>query len=457
MSPIVPSPTRKIFRPTDDGRALRNPGMGWVFFHYDNSLEKYGREMSPGDTLADFPGLTTVYLRLAWAYLEPREGEFEWSVIDGIAQRYIATGHEVHLRFSCCESSLEFATPEWVKDAGAAGHRFTPGKGATPDGRCWEPDYRDPVFLEKLDRFLAAAAARYDDDAHFTAIDIGSFGVWGEGHTHWSTRNPYDADTLRTHIALHRRHFRRTLIVANDDFSAHGRGEEIVREAARLGLGLRDDSILVEPGERIFHSQHFAGDFWPTTPVILESQHYGNSLRDGVWGDGRGYLDAVEAYHASYVGIHWYGREFLAENGELVAAINRRVGYRLQPVEISWTPEVSRGARLTFSSLWHNVGVAPCLPGGFVAYTLLDDAGAIVATFVDESLDVRSLPVGLEDAPPAQLGTERSFCLPPDVAPGDYALHVSVGSRTGTPRLELPLANAAGATRRYRVGAVRVI
>jgi hypothetical protein len=81
-----------------------------------------------------------------------------------------------------------YATPKWVQDAGAKGTDFEFGKGPKPGGPLWDPDYLDPVFLAKLDRFLAAMALRYDGNPNVAFIDVGSFGMWGEGHTGFSSQ-----------------------------------------------------------------------------------------------------------------------------------------------------------------------------------------------------------------------------------------------------------------------------
>jgi hypothetical protein len=124
---------RVVVRPADTGKALRNPGMGWVFHHYDNAISKYGTHLEPSDTVDDFPGASVVYLRLAWSYLEPEEGRFNWAILDTPAQRWIAKGFQIALRISCSESSPDqpYATPKWVQEAGAQGFRFTPRKGWT--------------------------------------------------------------------------------------------------------------------------------------------------------------------------------------------------------------------------------------------------------------------------------------------------------------------------------------
>lgn len=444
-----------VVRPADTGAALENPGMGWVFHYYDNVPDNYGSRLAPSDTLDDFPGLTVVYLRIPWSYIEPEESKFNWSVLDTPAQRWIAKGKKIALRISCCESWMRYATPEWVEKAGARGYNFRPGQGVTEDGPFWEPDYDDPVFLEKLDHFLAALAARYDGNPEVAFIDVGSFGVWGEGHTWHSTKLPYSAETIRRHIDLHLKHFRRTLLAANDDLAMQGRGEEVLDYAKEKGLTLRDDSILVQGGERAYLSAHLAEKFWPDRPVILESEHYGGSRDRGNWGDGSKYLEAMEKYHASYVSIHWWPREFFEEQRALIEKMNQRLGYRLQLIEARWNSAVFKGDRLKVSWAWRNAGVAPCYIGGYPAITLKDALGGIVGVFVDEGLNVRDLPVGQ----PGQAETrshEAEFDLPFQLKAGRYDVFVSVGTLTGTPVIALPLPSGDG-QRRYKLGEISVL
>lgn len=460
---------RVVVQPKDTGEALINPGMGWQLHHYDNGIRKYGLELEPSDTVDDFPGASSIYLRLAWSFIEPEEGKFNWSSVDTPMQKWAAKGWTVAFRFSCSESSLDqpYATPEWVRKAGAKGYFVSPRKGIDPEGKLWEPDYDDPIFLAKLDRFLAAAAARYDGNPHVAFIDVGSFGVWGEGHTGATSRLPYSARTVRTHLDLHARHFKRTLLAANDDFSNQGRGLEVLDYARKLGMTLRDDSILVQCGAQAYHHAYVAHRFWPDLPVILEGEHYGSSVQRGCWGDGSRFMDAIEEYHASYATVHWYPREFLEKNRELVRKANLRLGYRLQLLEASWPAEVKPGEPLLMGYRWRNAGVAPCYPGGRPAVTLKDAKGGIAGVFVDEEFDMRALPVG----PPDQampVGREMKsqsqasrplmpFALPPAniLKPGRYTLWISVGDRTGGPQIALPLPDGDG-QKRYKLGAVTI-
>ncbi|SPE29249.1 conserved exported hypothetical protein [Acidobacteriia bacterium SbA2] len=462
---------RTIVQPQDTGMALINPGMGWMVHHYDNSLTTYTVDLEPSDTVPEFPGVSSVYMRLDWSHLEPEEGKFNWSIVDTPMQKWIEAGKTIAFRFctSEAEESAPYATPRWVEKAGAKGYHLKGEGEIAPDGAMWEPDFNDPVFLDRLDHFLAAAAARYDGNPHVAFIDVGSFGVWGEGHTVASTRIPYSVATIRKHIDLYKKNFKHTLLVANDDFMIQGRGIEALGYARDQGLTLRDDSILVEPGEHAYYHAYLSYNFWPRLPVILESEHYGMSKESGHWGDGHLLLQAVEDYHASYLTVHWYPRPYLADNRELINRINLRLGYRLQLVDASWPAEVTAAGPMTIGYGWRNAGVAPCLPGGHPTITFKDLKGGIAGVFVDEDFNVRELPVG----PPehARIISREYFgakieendkplltyTLPPAhiLKPGTYDVYISVGTATGEPVIALPLPNDDG-RRRYRLGSIKV-
>ena len=202
----------------DNGEELTNPGMGFVFHFYDNNIQAYGSRLAPEDMLEDWKGVSQVYLRLPWSLIEPQEGHFEWSVLDTPMQRYRARGFKTSFRITCSETPFSYATPKWVEEAGAKGYRFTPGRGEQPNGSHWEPDFNDPIFLEKLDHLLAKLAERYDGHPDVELFDIGSIGTWGEGHTWASTCRAYPDDVILKHMELYHKHFKKTPILSQDDF-----------------------------------------------------------------------------------------------------------------------------------------------------------------------------------------------------------------------------------------------
>ena len=396
---------RVIVCPPDTGEALVNPGMGWTLHFYSNLIEHYGSKLEPSDTLDDWPGLSTVYLRVPWSFLEPKEGVFNWSLFDTLAQRWIAKGKQIAIRVSCCESWLRNATPKWVQDAGAKGVEFEFAKGPKPGGPLWEPDYLDPVFLQKLENFLMALARRYDGNPNIAFIDIGTFGMWGEGHTCFASRlnEEQTLTAVKRHIDLHVKLFRHTQLVISDDVAGPqkpGRHFPETDYAISNNVTLRDDSILVQPPPHSWYHAEMAQEFWPRWPVVIEHEHYGTSKARGAW-SGDLLLKSVEDYHASYMSIHWWPRQELKENREIIARINRRMGYRLQLREISWPAEITLGQPFAVETVWANAGVAPCYPGGFGALTLKDEKEGIVSVQVDEGFDMRNLKTALPGQAPS--------------------------------------------------------
>ncbi len=457
-------------RPVDNGQALVNPDMGWTMHYYSNIITNYGSRLEPSDTLDDFPGLSTVYLRVPWAFLEPKEGQYNWSLLDTPAQRWIDKGKQIALRVTTSESWMRYATPQWVKEAGAKGYFYELGMGRVENGPLWDPDFSDPVYLDKLDAFLTEMADRYDGNPNVAFIDIGTFGLWGEGHTHMSSQVPDDLlyRIQKVHIDLHLKHFAKTRLCIIDDFVGHdqpGDAFPITDYALAKGITLRDDSIMVQPPPRSWYHAELAQKFWPHFPVVLEHEHYGSSLIRKAWSKDL-WLRAVEDYHASYMSIHWWPRILLDENRDAIDKINRRMGYRLCVQEATWPKKVKLGQEFEIQTAWYNAGVAPCYPGGYAAFTLKDDKGGIVFTYIDHHFDVKELEAGpagkaspktinskLNVAP--WLGDGEPFFFQ-NVKPGEYDLFVSVGKEDATPVFELPYDNQDG-HKRYYLGKLKLL
>lgn len=457
---MYPNPT-EICRATlqDHGQALINPGMGWVTYFYSNLYQNYGSRLAPSDTVRYFPGMNTVFLRIPWSFVEPEEGKFVWEILDTPAQRWIDTGGQVALCITATENWMESGTPRWVFDAGAECYEV--------DGFL-EPNYDDPIFLEKVDKFVQILAERYDGNPRIAYVFVGHYGMWGEGHTELTTPkhgHSWGYDTQKQMIDIYRRHFKHTLLCISDDYVGHDlRGDRfpITDYAFSRGVSIHDDSILVQPSPNHWYHGEMAQLFWPTLPVVLEHEHFGGSVTRGAWDDDL-LMQAIEEYHASFLSIHWWPDEFYEKNKELIARVNRRIGYRLQAPEVTWPTVIRKGDPFIIQSKWANAGVAPCYGGGYPCFTLKDGQDGLVSVLVDTSFDVKSLtvaPLGQQAAhalsstfviAPAHRDGKGVFsrtCLP-----GTYDLYISVGDRDGTPRYQLPYGTDDG-KRRYKVGTI---
>lgn len=352
----------------DSAKVCNNPHKGWCIHYYDNGITNYGNRMSPRDSLPDFPCLNDIYLRLAWSYLEPVEGVYNWQLIDSIINRWIAWGHTISFRITCKETEIVYATPEWVRKAGAKGKFID-----HPDLmiKAWAPDYGDPVFLSKLEKFHRAFAARYDGKPWVEYIDIGSIGEWGEGHTAYSGWTDVPADVVKKHIDLYKRCYKRSVLILSDDYIGQrdtddGADYEIYHYALKKGLGFRDDSGNVlwyktlGFGPSCIRTPELYSKVYRKIPVVLESDHYGDALKNGMWGDGSGFEKAMHEMHATIIGFHYYPREWLKDNYQYACRLANGAGYWYFP-KFALMPDTFR-IRSSSNYLritWENHGVAP--------------------------------------------------------------------------------------------------
>ena len=385
--PGAPSLVQYDLTPLQDAeRALANPHKGWYHHYPDNHINKY--EIGRDADLLEFTGMDHLYIRLAWAYLEPREGQFDWAVIDRIIEKWTAHGLGIAFRISCKETSTnrveqQFATPRWVMEAGAQGGHYRMGQETGPEGP-WEPVFDDPIFLAKLDRFLAAFAARYDHQPWLRYVDIGSIGDWGEGHSWAGSRKEVGFAARKQHVDLHLKHFKRAQLVVSDDFmfALNDAAERAAlhRYVLTNGITYRDDSILVNgclagTSDRFtVRSPEFFADAYPNTPTVFELEHYGTVKRFGNWegrpdslvakyGKGKNGQDyfrgALALLRATYIGYHGYAHEWLADNPEFTREMLNRCGYWLFPTSLALPEKAAAGATIPMTLTMANRGVAP--------------------------------------------------------------------------------------------------
>jgi len=370
----------------NDQIALENPHKGWYHHYPDNHINKY--IIQDDSHLLSFPGMDHIYIRLSWAYLEPEEGRFDWDVIDNIIEKWTEKGLGIAFRISCKETSTDrieqqFATPKWVMEAGAKGDYYRHGEIVGPDGP-WEPVFDDPVFLEKLENFLRAFAARYDGKSWLRYVDIGSIGDWGEGHTWAGSRIDYTMDQKKTHLDLYCKYFRKTQLIVTDDFVYTVKNPEnrdaLHEYVMQQGISYRDDSPLVNgylqgyADTYTVRSPAFFADMYRKAPTVFELEHYPKVKREGNWTAAEGsaiskyapgktgpdfFRGALDLLHATYIGYHGDAHDWLTDNPKLTVELLNRCGYWFFLHHVDVTDPLRIGQRNTLEMVWENRGVAP--------------------------------------------------------------------------------------------------
>lgn len=431
----------------DTIRPLINPDKGWYHHMLDNGIHKY--LIQDEKDLTGFPGMDHLYLRLAWAFLEPEEGKFDWSYIDNLVEKYVPMGYKISFRISCKETGkvneavpsqidgINYATPYWVVKEGANGIE-RPQYGSAS----WTPDWDDPVFLEKLDNFHKAFAKKYDGKPWVRYVDVGSIGDWGEGHTWSSTRIPTTFNEVKTHIDLYLKHYKKTLLVVTDDLLRSTGSEsekmELFNYAVKNGISLRDDSPMVKGLMQndlitwtVKHPDFFEAAY-KSTPTVFELEHYGKVKSNGYWlgKNGAGMIpefkvagadvfrNAVKIIRPTYIGFHGYLGEWLTDNPDLTNELLNLCGYWYFPKSINVTQ--TKGHNLSFQMEWLNKGVAP-------AYTTYQLRGKLIP--VNNSAKTIDFVVensGNKNWMPGQTSTEKYAVTLSGKPKGEYSIAIQL-------------------------------
>jgi len=431
----------------DTIRPLANPDKGWYHHLLDNGIHKYA--LQNDSNIMKCLGMDHLYLRLAWAFLEPKEGQFDWSYIDEVVDKFVPMGYKISFRISCKETGkvneavpveidgIRYATPYWVVKAGAKGIE-RPEFGSPS----WTPDWDDPVFLEKLDNFHKAFAERYDGKPWVRYVDMGSIGDWGEGHTWSSTRIPTTFHEVKTNIDLYLKHYKKTLIVVTDDLLRSTGSEtekvELLNYAIKNGISLRDDSPMVkglmENDLKTWCVKHpdFFEAAYKKTPTVFELEHYGKVKTQGHWIGKNGkdtipdlkvtgadvFRNSVKLIRPTYIGFHGYLGEWLTDNPDFTKEMLNRCGYWYFPKSINST-QIKNG-KLSFEMEWLNKGVSP-------AYTVYRLKGKLIP--VDNSS--KTINFEIEDSGnkkwmPGQTTVEKYSVKLPEKPKGKYKLAIQL-------------------------------
>ena len=436
-------PKTVVVEPKEIDDVLVNPGMGFTTFYSFN-----GDEIN-----ADHPECSIAYYRWYWDVLEPEEGKVNFAMIDSILALCREKGEKLAFRVMC-QNGHEMAdksvavkdeVPEWFRHSGVAGCTYQNGRG-------WQPDYDDPIFMEKHGNLIEALAARYDGHPDLDHVDIGSVGRWGEWHTS-STGCPMPSEENMARIVdLYVDNFNKTPLVMNID------GGPALEYAVSKGTGWRADCLgdmRSVGGDRNWDHMHFAypqaieeynlGETWKHAPVALETCWNMLHWAEQEW-DVDYILEKALEWHVSVLNNksfpipeQWWPR---------VENLQKKMGYRFVLKRLEHLDRAAPGKTLVLEMTWENKGVAPCYLKHPVAVQLRNAQSAESLTF-DTAIDITGWLPGIHQA-------DTSLELPPDMPPGEYEILLALlDPYSHKPRIKLAI-DGQLADGWYRISRVRV-
>lgn len=356
-----PSSRYTVVQPRlDRDSIIHNPGMGWALYaeEFEKPLADANWFWSQVDPYRK--SASVLYIRVPWSRMEPTEGHYAWKY-DANFKRFLqgARDRGLRLAFDIFVDSQDVhmqATPQFVYDAGAKGYPTASNSALIT------PYLNDPVFRDKLGRFVKAFGAEFDDPERVDYIDAGGLGWWGEMHNIQGLTAAQLSDTYHWVMDLYRSAFPRVLLPLNfgpNSFSITDQDEQL-----RRGIVIRRDSL----GSKLWFPQadkdSIAGR-WPTSLVIGENCYQSFTTRatscDDYFKPLRDMLvrvvDDAKYLHANYLDLRHPEdvKTWVADNPDLVQDFGVNGGYRIAPAEVRIPTLI--GGPTTITASWRNDGV----------------------------------------------------------------------------------------------------
>jgi len=274
-----------IVRPIETHEVLVNPGMGiQTFQRYNGDTPNPGvawSEEGPTSPLAapaikpDFPQSSVAYDRWFWETLEPEQGKVRWEIIDLALAEARRHGQRLMIRMAPYDEGHPL--PKWYRELGAR----RSNSDASKDGKIWQPDFSDPLYLKAWGALVTEAGRRYDGHPDLDSVDISAGGYWGEG---WAGGDAPELSLQFKWIDVYLKAFRKTPLLTNFDYP------EALQYGTSHGTGWRFDCLgnMNKPWSEMLEqypeeiAETGIGDVWRKAPVSMETCDVPESwFRDG--------------------------------------------------------------------------------------------------------------------------------------------------------------------------------
>jgi hypothetical protein len=413
-----------VVRPKEIHDVLVNPAMGITTFQRFNGQEpnpplKWS-EVGPEKRLPqatnrpDFPEASVSYCRWYWNVLEPQEGKFNWAIVDLAIDEARAHGQTLVIRLM--PYSNQDPLPEWFRKSGAK----RANKDSDKDGKIWQPDFSDPLYLKYWGELVGEAGKRYDGNPYLDSVDISSVGYWGEG---WSPYMP--AFTVqKALIDIWLQAFKHTRLLMNFD------EPEALAYGTQQGAGWRLDcwgdmrtssTDAYFPAEMLeIYPQQIVRtgiqDVWQRSPVSLETCYTVPGWKE------RGYdvdyiIEQGLRWHVSTANIK--SAPIPVEWKQKFDDFQRKMGYRFILRRLEYSKTVEAGTMMPVHMWWLNAGVAPI-------YAEYDLAMQLRSS---QSSTLIRIPVDVRKWLPGDAVFDGTVYVPEGLAAGTYQVLIGMLDR----------------------------
>ncbi|MFH1336703.1 MAG: DUF4832 domain-containing protein [Candidatus Zixiibacteriota bacterium] len=414
---------------------LINPGKGIATFQHFNGDPLFPDRWSEQGPLTfnkeisslenkDYPQTSLSYCRWYWDVLEPVKGQYAWDIIDNSLLQAHRHGQTLQIRMMP-QSHRGTQIPNWYMEEakGFLMEEF--------DEEVWQPDYRDPKFVEYWGELIRAFGQRYDGHPWLESVDLAALGYWGEWHT-WTRPGMMPPWEIKKQlIDIYLESFQKTplLMLIGD--------EQGLTYAVQRGAGWRADSLgdpmycepWCEMNDRypMRISGTGATDAWKTAPVVFEvGRTFARHLESG-WDIDNTIAEA----------LRWHVSSVNAKSSAIPAGwmpkfeeFIKRMGYRFELRKMEYPAKVRAGSMMPIQMWWVNGGVAPIYRRHDLVLQLWNQETSGMIT-IDTDIT--------KWLPGDDIVIEDRFCVP-NLAPGTYRVRIGLlDLYSGRPAIKFPL------------------
>jgi uncharacterized protein DUF4832 len=309
---------------------------------------------------------------------------YNWQALESQLIAIAERGHQAVFRFYLDYPGKPSGIPHYLLRAGLKTYSYDDFNNAAGSTRSVAPDYKDPLLIDCLVRFIQAFGTKYDGDLRIAYVTAGLYGFWGEWHV---ADHPHrgeaagwlmaqkDKDAL---LCAFRDSFQKTFVLVRYPYVTGNR-------ALLANFGFHDDSLLndtVGPEDwQFWHSMQNAEltDSWKFRPTGGEIYP---PLQTGLWGSwpnhaGQSVKDVISTAHVTWI---LDNKLFEGPSTELertnALRVQRMLGYKLycSAGRLALLPDGSA----SISARIENRGVAPFYASWLVELAALDSAGNVV-------------------------------------------------------------------------------
>lgn len=370
-----------------------------------DGVEEKGREQGY------FPDTTVAYIRILWKEFEPKQGEYNYALVQDILDKAKARNQTVMFRLMPHSTCARDDVPDWLKEIMDC--------PARPDGMRVKDSPTDPRYLKLFGQAIEKLGERFDKNPTLDCVDVSLGGAWGEGH------QGFPEEDEKALMDIYVRVFPCTKLLGQ------GSNTNMLNYLYdKRPIGWRSDGTGNPKHTHIWFPSYYPeikNEHWKTAPISFESYWWVSEWFRQGW-DLDEIIQFTLSHHISTFNTKSFPIQY--EWKEKIEYWLTKMGYRFFLKELSYPESVQAGEKAQFAFIVENKGVAPIYNALPLTLRLKNESQEAVFT---TDIDVRKWL-------PGEHKEQVELLIPSDLQSGSYQLQMRIGGG------ELPFVQLASET-----------